>query len=134
MDLPLNYNRPLIMHMDLNSCFAMIEQQANPLSATSRLPWLPMTPHALAHTQAGDLGAHGNNRSHRLKARGVGEVTLRLPGAVEDIVERQPMAATCTTTSCSPGVGMGISTTCKTSGPPYLPTRMAFMSFPFAQP
>ncbi len=31
MDLALNYNRPLIMHIDLNSCFAIIEQQANPL-------------------------------------------------------------------------------------------------------
>lgn len=31
MDLPINYNRPLIMHVDLNSCYAMIEQQANPL-------------------------------------------------------------------------------------------------------
>lgn len=31
MDLPLNYNLPLIMHIDLNSCFAIIEQQANPL-------------------------------------------------------------------------------------------------------
>ncbi len=31
MDLPLNYNKPLIMHIDLNSCFAIIEQQANPL-------------------------------------------------------------------------------------------------------
>ena len=31
MDLPLNYNRPLVMHIDLNSCFAIIEQQANPL-------------------------------------------------------------------------------------------------------
>ncbi|HUD03504.1 MAG TPA: hypothetical protein VMR51_01835 [Patescibacteria group bacterium] len=31
MDLPVNYNRPLMMHIDLNSCFAIIEQQANPL-------------------------------------------------------------------------------------------------------
>lgn len=31
MDLPLNYNQPLTMHIDLNSCFAIIEQQANPL-------------------------------------------------------------------------------------------------------
>lgn len=31
MDLDLNYNQPLIMHIDLNSCFAIIEQQANPL-------------------------------------------------------------------------------------------------------
>ena len=31
MKLELNYNRPLVMHVDLNSCFAMIEQQANPL-------------------------------------------------------------------------------------------------------
>lgn len=31
MDLPANYNQPLVMHIDLNSCFAIIEQQANPL-------------------------------------------------------------------------------------------------------
>lgn len=31
MEMPINYNDPMIMHIDLNSCYAIIEQQANPL-------------------------------------------------------------------------------------------------------
>jgi DNA polymerase IV len=30
MDLPVNHNTPLLMHIDLNSCFATFEQQAFP--------------------------------------------------------------------------------------------------------
>jgi hypothetical protein len=44
--------------------------------------------HALADAPAGDLGAYSNNRSYRLKAGDVGELTLGLPGTIEEVVER----------------------------------------------
>ena len=31
MEMQINYNDPMMMHIDLNSCYAIIEQQANPL-------------------------------------------------------------------------------------------------------
>ena len=60
MNESLNYAKPQIMHVDLNSCFAMVEQQARPhlrgkpLGVTNRL-----TPHACMIALSYEAKAYG---------------------------------------------------------------------------
>ena len=82
MDLPINHNRPLIMHVDLNSCFATIEQQANPLLRGKPLVVAAYeTPNACIHTPSIEAKRQGVKTGMRIReARLIcPEIVVRTP-------------------------------------------------------
>lgn len=60
MEIQLNHNEPHIMHIDLNSCFAMVEQQANPLLRNKPVAIVPfLSPSAVIISPSYELKAYG---------------------------------------------------------------------------
>jgi DNA polymerase-4 len=70
MEMQINYNDPLIMHIDLNSAYAMIEQQANPLIRNKPVAIAAYdTPRGMIIASSYEAKALGINRDRTGKVR-----------------------------------------------------------------